>query len=509
MGRYEQIIDFIDNTKKEVDENIKEYEITYRRKRDIWNSECLSLYKNFVEVLHNSNLKDKNNLIQMTYDIIFKDNVVNFHNVPGKHENDIINNFLAHQEKPLTHSEIRNTFEAFRKAAKNEPPITKYTELANEPVEIQIAVKDQLAKIKKNEKDRKTENILYSVSKDYLNLFIDENYYDKEVETFFDNIYNFCEDDKDKQYREPTQLHGLLVKRDNKQVNSLQKKQYTKTNVPINEIKEDNKQGFIENLYKFLLHPISLCLEELKTTDYPIQQKISNNSEVLNIRKTIDFFVEKNNSAFWEITNNFININNKFYLGKIQENDNHKKEFNNMSEKERDTLENTTNAVLDYYHMQNQYKSIISLFNFSEPISKNNVSKGLKTNIESIKENLKETYQGTIYSDIPEIFVKLLKEQKYFYKISNKDVSEKNVQRTLEQEEWLNMFGENYKNDKKEKLLMSKFKPNNINKALINYESIIYNIAAKVLDPHIPESQKNEYFKQLTIFYPEVYDSLV
>ena len=103
-------------------------------------------------------------------------------------------------------------------------------------------------------------------------------------------------------------------------------------------------------------------------------------------------------------------------------------------------------------------------------------------------------YQGTIYSDIPEIFIKLLKEQKYFYKISNKDSSEKNVQRTPEQEEFLNGFGGNYNNDKKEKLLMSKFKPNNINKALINYESILYNIAARVLDPHIPESQKKRLF---------------
>ena len=41
---------------------------------------------------------------------------------------------------------------------------------------------------------------------------------------------------------------------------------------------------------------------------------------------------------------------------------------------------------------------------------------------------------------------------------------------------------------------MSKFKPNNINKALINYESILYNIAARVLDPHIPESQKKRLF---------------
>lgn len=501
MNSYEQIIDFIDNTKKGFDENIKEYEITYRRKRDIWNSECLSLYKNFLEVLYNSNLQDKENLIQMTYTIVFKDNVVNFHNVPGKHENDIIDNLLAHQEKPLTHSDIRKALEDFRKATRNEPPITMYLELENEPGEIQTAIREQLSKIKRNEKDSKKENVLYSVSKDYLNLFIDENYYNKDVEAFFDKMYNFCEEGKDSQYCEPNQLHGLLVKRDNNQETSSQKKQYTKTNVSIKEIKEDNKLGFIENLYNFLFYPISLYLEILKTTDYPIRQKLLNNSkncEALYIRKNIDFFVEKNNSTFWNVTNTFINTNNKFYLGKIQK--------KASPEEKSDDFEQTTNAVLDYYHMQNQYKSINSLFNFSEPINKNNVSKGLKTNIESIEENLKEKYQGTIYSDIPEIFVKLLKEQKYFYKISNKDVSEKNVQRTLEQEEWLNMFGENYKNDKKEKLLMSKFKPNNINKALINYESIIYNIAAKVLDPHIPESQKNAYFKQLTVFYPEVYN---
>ena len=500
MNSYEQIINFINNTKKSFDEKIKEYEITYRRNRDRWNSECLSLYKNFIEVLYNSNLKDRNNLIQMTYDIVFKDNVVNFHNVPGKHENDIIDNFLTHQEKPLTHPDIRKAFEDFRKATRNEPPITMYEELENEPVEIQTAIRDQLSKIKKNEKDSKKENILYSVSKDYLNLFIDEAYYDKEVEPFFDNMYNFCEDGKDEQYYEPNQLHALLVKRDNNQKNSLQKKQYTKTNVSIKEIKEDNKLGFIENLYNFLFYPISLCLEILKTTDYPIQQKLLNNTkncESLSIRKNIVFFVEKNNSTFWKVTNNFININNKFYLGKIKK--------NASPEEKSDDLEKTTNAVLDYYHMQKVYKSIESLFNFSAPVPRSNVAKRLKTNLKLIEETLKEKYQGTIYDDIPEIFIKLLKEQENFYKISEKEISEKNARRTLEQEEWLNGFGELISNNKKEHYLKSKFKPKNINKTLINYETILYNIAAKVLDPHIPEDQKNDYFKQLTVFYPEVY----
>ena len=519
MNSYDDIIEFINAAKKGFDTNIKGYEITYRKRRDTWNSECLSLYKEFIEILYNSNLKDKENLIQITSNIVFKDNVVNFHNVPGKHENEIIDYFLAHQEKPLTDTNIRNAFEAFRKTVKNEPPITLYKELANEPIEIQTAVREQLAKIRKNEKDSKKENILYTVSKDYLNLFIDENYYNHEVDTFFDNIYKFCEDEKDNQYGVPNYFHGHTMDEErpeyfyNKKLEKIKEKkrsnQYIKTKAPINEIKEDNKQGFIENLYKFLLHPISLCLEELKITDYPIRQKIlnnSNNSETLNIRKTIDFFVEKNDSAFWDVTNNFINTNNKFYLGKIKKNDNHKKEFKNEPENERDNLEKTSKAVLDYYHMQKQYKSIISLFNFSEPINKNNVSRELKTNIESIEENLKKKYQGTIYSDIPEIFIKLLKEQNYFYKFSSKDLSEKNVQRTPEQEEYLNMLGENYNNDKKEKLLMSKFKPNNINEALINYESILYNIAARVLDPHIPESQKKDYFKQLTVFYPEVYN---
>ena len=118
----------------------------YRKKKYKWNSECLMRYKNFVEILNNSSLQDKDNLIQMTYDIVFKDNVVNFHNVSGSHKNEIIDNFIAHPEKPHTHSDIREAFADFCKAAENEPikPITMYEELEYEPIEIQIAVKETI-----------------------------------------------------------------------------------------------------------------------------------------------------------------------------------------------------------------------------------------------------------------------------------------------------------------------------------------------------------------------------
>lgn len=502
MNTYEQLIKFINDRKKDFDAKIGEDE-TYRKKKYKWNSECLMRYKNFVEILNNSNLQNKDNLIQMTYDIVFKDDVVNFHNVSGSHKNEIIDNFIAHPEKPHTHSDIREAFADFCKAAKNEP-ITMYEELKDEPIEIQIAVKDQSGRIKKNEKESKQENILYSVSKDYLNLFIDEQYYGGEVKTFFDNMYNFCEDGKDNLYCIPKQHHALVVTRDNNQENTLKNKYYTKTNIPLKKIKEENKLGFLVNLYIFLLYPISLYLENLKKTSYPILK-----DETLNGRESMNFFVEKNNSSFWDVTNNFININNKFYLGKIEKKETTEEIRKNMDEEECDDLEKTTNAILDYYHMQNNYKSIISIFNFSKPIDKNNVCKRLKTNIETIKETLEERYQGSICFDISEIFIKLLKEQKYFYKLSDKDFSEENVQRSPEQEEYLNTFGNSNSNDKNEKCLKSKFKSKNIYKTLEGYETILYNIAARVLDPHITEKQKEDYFKQLTVFYPDVYSSLI
>lgn len=507
MNTYEQLIEFINDRKKYFDAKIGE-DKTYEKKKCKWNSECLMRYKNLVETLNNSNLQDKDNLIQMTYDIVFKDNVVNFHNVSGSHIKEIIQNFIDHPEKLQTHSDIREAFADFRKAVENEPikPITMYKKLTDEPIEIQIAVKDQYGKIRKNEKESKQENILYSVSKDYLNLFIDKQYYGEAVETFFDNMYNFCEDGKDNRYSIPKQHHALVVTRDNNQENTLKNKYYTKTNVPLNEIKEGNKLEFLMNLYIFLLEPISLNLENLKKTSYPILK-----DETSNEREGMIFFVEKNNSSFWDVTNNFININNKFYLGKIEKKETAEEIRKNMDEEERDDLEKTTNAILDYYHMQKNYKSINSIFNFSEqPIDKNNECKQrLKTNIETIKETLEERYQGSIYFDISEIFIKLLNEQKYFYKLLDKDFSEENVQRSPEQEEYLCTFGNSLNNDEKEKILSSKFNPDNINKSLENYETILYNIAARVLDPHITEKQKEDYFKQLTVFYPDVYSSLI
>ena len=341
------------------------------------------------------------------------------------------------------------------------------------PIELQKELKRIIA-----DENKKTETPLIKILKEYLDLFINDDYYN-EVELFFEQMYNFCENDT--KYKQ-----SISGERE------------------INALRERNKLDFLELLFDFFLISTSSKYKVLLNFTYPIYIEqsfyyyqnlcIEGYKTYRKTQKSLIFFAEKNNNDFYSTTQNFINNNNKFFNGKISK---VKKEIE-FRLYEAKKLK-AANAVLDCYHMQEQYKSIDSVFNFKK-IDRAICSNKLKANMKSIKEKLEKKYKDTQYADIPDLFEELLKKQEIFFKISDAEIPE-----NLDEDYF--DFNCNYSTGIIFSKLTTKYNPEGVNEVLENFETIVHNAAARVSDPsHFPKKQIEDYFKQLTIFFPEVYE---
>ncbi len=540
MNTYEQEIELVNLKMDKLEGKVQDesIDITFNRRKQIdkWTYECLEKYMFFLMKLNNPIVKNMDNIIQ-TFRKHMNGcfNITNFHSYIKKNENSL-------KDLIAPYPDLETAYSDFIEQVKKEPSNTEimYKKIY-EPYDLQKIIKKRLNKLDTSAR----------IQKDFLDLFCNECYYDK-VDSFFTNMYDYC--DNSKQYRIPkyyyedfvdTFLETIDDEEDYDNEDEKKTKEIKKTLIT------NNKLTFLEILFTFLLYPTEYLLNYLyneitypileqceilsqweieayfgehKNTDRTIKKDLYLNKygvgKVIKSKraadhgyryseKTITFFDEKNHSHFFKDTNDFLNIYNKFFLGKII-----RKKLEDIikeaiSNKELTDLEKTTEALLDYYHMQNTFHSIVALFKFQR-IDKSYITNKIESNLSSIERTLKKKYpKNSKYSDIPGVFMDLLHEQQYFYKITINEIIGKTVIRTNEQEEYLCIFGNSINNDEKEKILSSKFNPDNINKSLENYETILYNIVARVKDPHITEKQKEDYFKQLTVFYPDVYSSLI
>lgn len=442
------------------DENLYNPEIIKKK----WTCSCLEAYKKFINTLENINTES---IIKLFRNKKYRNvdntlNVYNLHQSIKQFENDIFQLFLSHPDIPFSYSSIRNQYSKLIDIIKKGPKIVylNYEDLIIEsPIELREIIRKQLHLLKEK-------NQINKIYREYLNLFCDNNYY-KIVDEFFLKIYDFCSND----------LEYSIPKKD-----ILGKKLY------IDDLKQNNKERFLEELYYFFLNPTSLGLNNI--LEYPLFPIIKESEK----NESLKFFSNKNNCAFFEKTNNFINYYNIFFLGKIA------KKQNSINDKK---MEKTVNAVLDLYQMQEKFSNIDSIFNFSR-IEKGDLQKNINLNIGLIQDILEQKYKQ-IDSNIPDLFLELLKIQKYFFKIENKQ--KLNI-RSKDYEEYLNSFKKPISNDEKQYILESKFISYNINRAFINYETVLYNTVARVLNPYVPEKLKEDYFKQLVVFYPDVYEKI-
>lgn len=491
MNSYEQKIQRITEKREQLkNEGISLNDvISFTKKQKIkknkWNDDCLKLYKDTLEVINKVGIVDKDCIIQTFHDsnILNEDNSFNLHNFHEyikKHEEELYNKLLAHPEKPLQyHSDVRKSLRLFIETVKKEPKpvILEYENMIDEPIELQ----KELKQIRESFKE-KEESSLIKISKEYLDLFLNDDYY-KQVERFFYQMYDFCKNDKE--YKE-----SIKDERD------------------IKSLREKNKLDFLESLFLFFLISNSFNLNIVLNFSYPIYKKLKRSYnyksldiqyngkyEYIVINESLKFFSDINRINFFNETNNFINVNNKFFNGKISKVE---KEF---KLNETGNLK-VANAVLDYYHMQADFLSIDSLFDFHSRFERSYLAKKLEANLKAIKENLEEKYIDTEYSDIPDLFVKLLEKQEIFYKIDNSKDAE-----NLD-DEYFDLFGNSLSTKEKYEKLGGKFNPKGLNKVLENFETIVYNTAVRVADPHFhfPKEQTKDYYKQLTVFFPEVYN---
>lgn len=455
-----EIIDFqisklyIDN-----DENFYNPEIIKKK----WTRSCLEEYKKFIQTLENVNTEK---IIELFRKNKYRnvDNTINVYNLYQsieEFEKDSVELILSHPERPFSYSSIREQYSKFIDVIKKGPEIIyfDYEDLIIEnPIELRKIVRKQMHLLIQKEQTQ-----INKIYREYLNLFCDNNYYFI-VENFFCRIYDFCSDDME--YNIP-----------NKDI--LGKKLY------IDDLKQNNKERFLEELYYFFLNSNSLRLNNLLEKPlFPIIKRTE-------INESLNFFSNKNNCDFIEKTNLFINNDNRFFLGKIV------KILKSTNDIE---MEKAVNAVLDLYHMQENFSNIDSIFKFSR-IKSDDLQKNIDSNLGTIKEILEKKYKH-IDSHIPDLFLELLHKQKYFFKIEN---IHKHKKRTNDYEEYLDSFKNPISNDEKQRILESKCNPCNINKSLGNYEIVLYNAAARILNPHVSEKLKEDYLKQLAVFYPEVY----
>lgn len=528
MNSYEKEIELISIKMDKLEDKIQDesIDITFNRRKQIdkWTYECLEKYIYFLIQLNNSSINNIDIIIQTFHNCMDGClNLTNFHSYLKKNENQLRNLIISY---PV----LESTFSDFVAQVKKEPPNTKimYKEIYD-PIDLQKFIKKEIDKLATNERIRK----------DYLDLFCNEKYYNS-VDIFFKNMYSYCNNSK--QYRIPKYYYEDFV---DTFINNIDDEDdFCDDEKKSRKIKEtlttNNKLTFLEILFTFLLYPTEYLLNYLygeitypileecnivskwnqemfygehKYTDKTKNKDVYENKYGFNkliksrspsdrgyrySEKTIDFFVEKNNCTFFKETNFFINLNNKFFLGKIIRSEKCNK---NIPEEQLKNLEETSKAVLDYYHMQEIYYSINSIFNFQRT-ERSYLTKSLDSKMNLIKEKLKEKYKNTDYSDIPDLFVQLIKKQKFFFKTNNCQKIE-----NLD-DDYFNMFENVINREEKYKTLSKKFNPEGLNTALKNLETIVYNTAARVSDPHFPEKQKEDYYKQLTIFFPEVYDNI-
>lgn len=487
MTSYEQEIETINDKMEKLEQDgiILVDDLSFNKQQKIrknkWTYDCLKLYKNILEVINHLGIIDKDSFIQPFHEsrLLNDDNsfnIHNFHEYIKKDEKGLFNKLLAHPEKPLQlHSKIGEALNNFLDTVEKEPQpiVIKYEKMVYKPIELQKELKRIIA-----DENKKTETPLIKILKEYLDLFINDDYYN-EVELFFEQMYNFCENDT--KYKQ-----SISGERE------------------INALRERNKLDFLELLFDFFLISTSSKYKVLLNFTYPIYIEqsfyyyqnlcIEGYKTYRKTQKSLIFFAEKNNNDFYSTTQNFINNNNKFFNGKISK---VKKEIE-FRLYEAKKLK-AANAVLDCYHMQEQYKSIDSVFNFKK-IDRAICSNKLKANMKSIKEKLEKKYKDTQYADIPDLFEELLKKQEIFFKISDAEIPE-----NLDEDYF--DFNCNYSTGIIFSKLTTKYNPEGVNEVLENFETIVYNAAARVSDPsHFPKKQIEDYFKQLTIFFPEVYE---
>lgn len=535
MNIYEQEIELISKKMDKLEDKLQDEstDITYNRRKQIdkWTFECLEKYVYFLIKLNNSTIKNVDDIIQTFHKSMDGClNLTNFHTYLKKNEMSLRKLFYSD-------SDLQKAYSDFIEQVKKEPPNTKimYREIYD-PDDLQKLIKKEINKLKNHEKIRK----------DFLNLFCDESYYEK-VDNFFKNMYEYC--NSSEQYRIPKHYYADFI---DTCINTIEYEfDDGDDEKKAKKIKEtlttNNKLFYLETLFTFLLYPTEYLLNYLyEEITYPILEKCkviskwetevfygehkyidkTKNKDIYENKygvnklikshrpsdrgyryseKTIDFFVNNNNSSFFKDTNDFINVYNKFFLGKVEkkgivENDN-----KNLSEKQHNDL-GTIDAILDYYHMQNEYKSIDSLFRFHR-VERSYLEKKIEENKERIKNCLQEKYAQSDYPDIPALFEDIIKNQKYFFTVISNNDSINDIEENYEKKEYFEEYKDISNDIKKVELaLSSKFSSYNFNTLIKNYEAVVYNTAARLLDPHFSEKEKEVYFKQLTIFFPEVYN---
>lgn len=526
MSEYEQEIERINDKMKKLERDgiILDADLLFNKqqktKKNKWIYDCLKLYKNILDVINHLGIIDKDSFIHPFHEsrLLNDDNsfnIHNFHEYIKKDEEGLFNKLLAHPEKPLQlHSEIREALNNFIDTVEKEPQpiIVKYEKMVYEPVELQKELKRII-----EDENKKTETPLIKISKEYLDLFINDDYYNQ-VENFFNQMYNFCTNDKEYKY-------SIKDERDKK------------------SLIEKNKLDFLQFLFVFFLSSSSYNLNKVLDFSYPIYKKLGkidiiaksaynnegysteDDENYKEARETLVFFSGRNRSNFFETTETFIKKENIFYNGKIiytkeldkiraerfkairefetaKNNEEKSKADKKKKEAENEIKEasrrfKAAKAVEDLYQKQENYKSIDSIFKFDEiKICSNK----LNANMKSIKEKLEQRYKTSEHQDISELVIELLKKQKKFFKINNSEIPQ-----NLD-DEYFSSFDNNISKEEKYEKLGGKYNPEGLNEALQNFETIVYNTAARVSDPrHFSEKLTEDYYKQLTVFYPEVY----
>lgn len=494
---------------------------SYKVQRKIgWNYACLSAYKSFLEILNRSQIPEKESILLKFHEEIVResDNSINFHNFHvylKKHE-DLLTQFIPLETK------VGIKCSNFLNQVKSEPSENILYEEIYEAKELQKFIKEQLGKIGENNKE--AENAIQKISTEYKNLFLDDNYNHK-IEDFFSKMYEFChKDEYENTYHVPYYYYEDLADSIKNLFDYKLHKEITiedKDNQDKRSLIENNKLQFLNTLYYFFLYPTEKLLNDTLKMTFPTVEKVKKpgyeetlitkrhysfepisqrnaDKGFMYSQQNLQFFSEINENDFWKETNEYINLNNKFYLGRISE----------ESEKQKEKNERLlTDAVLDVYHMQDVYKSIDSVFKF-RGIDRTYLTKKIEINIKKAKEILQKKYAYTNYADIPDIFEELLKQQKYFYTV----ITDNNSSNDKEFKEFLDSFHTIDDNNMKEKILCGKYNSEGLNEFVKDFEAVVYNAAVIISGlhkNHFPEAKKADYYKQLTVLFPEIYTLIV
>lgn len=256
MTSYEQEIETINDKMEKLEQDgiILVDDLSFNKQQKIrknkWTYDCLKLYKNILEVINHLGIIDKDSFIQPFHEsrLLNDDNsfnIHNFHEYIKKDEKGLFNKLLAHPEKPLQlHSKIGEALNNFLDTVEKEPQpiIIKYEKMVYKPIELQKELKRIIA-----DENKKTETPLIKILKEYLDLFINDDYYN-EVELFFEQMYNFCENDT--KYKQ-----SISGERE------------------INALRERNKLDFLELLFDFFLISTSSKYKVLLNFTYPIYHR--------------------------------------------------------------------------------------------------------------------------------------------------------------------------------------------------------------------------------------------